>query len=308
MPGIGVINNPHSRKNRKNPEWLKALSYIVGTEGVSVATWNVDDIDAEIRRFKKQRIDILAINGGDGSNSLVLTKLIQGYGRQRLPKVALLRGGTINIAANSCGVRGSPAGLVINLVDKYRQGEPFETTWVDTLRVEGRYGFVFGNGFIHSFLEELYGAGKSPWMATKLVGKGIGSAMVRGPFAARMFAGIEARVVVDGKEIPHRKFAALGAGTVSQIGLGFKAFHRAYESPHTFHLLGVLCSPFRFAGSMPRIYRGKKVSDKKMFETVATDVRIESAGPIGYTLDGENYTGPARLTVRTGPRLEIIVK
>ena len=68
MPGIGIINNPHSRKNRKHPERMVSLGQIVGSEGKSVATQEILDIHEMARLYKEREIDILGINGGDGSN------------------------------------------------------------------------------------------------------------------------------------------------------------------------------------------------------------------------------------------------
>ncbi len=308
VPGIGVINNPHSRKNRKNPEWMHSLGYIVGTTGTSVATEQINDVDEMARLFCEQDVDILAINGGDGSNSVALSSIIKAYDGKTLPKIALLRGGTMNIAANSCGIKGTPGGLMINLVNKYREGLPFETTWRDTLKIEDRYGFVFGNGFIHDFLEELYKKGKSAWGAAKLLSRGVASSVVGGKFSKAMFKGVSARITVDGKVLPYENLAAMAASTVAQIGLNFKAFHRWNEKPYTFHLIAVLCSPFTLASSFPKIYFGKKISDEKMLDMVASELILETEGTMGYTLDGENFKAENRLVVTTGPRLEIIVK
>jgi diacylglycerol kinase family enzyme len=309
LPGIGVINNPHSRKNRRDPDWMRSLGHIVGTRGTAVATESIEDVDQLARSFLEQGIDVLAINGGDGSNSVALSALIRAYGDRPLPKIALLRGGTMNIAANSCGIKGTPSGLLVHLMQKYREGQPFETTWRDTLRVHpDRYGFVFGNGFIHSFLEALYARGKSTWGATKLLGRGVASSLAGGPFARQLFSGVDARVTVDGEDWGSGRLAAMAAATVEQIGLSFKAFHRWDEQPHTFHLLAVKCSPARFASALPKIYAGRKVAERKMIERVARELVLESAAPIGYTLDGENHATRGRLRLTTGPRLEIIVR
>ncbi len=309
MPGIGVINNPYSRRNKKNPEWMQAMGYIVGNEGKAAATKHVDDIHQMVRGFKEREIDILAINGGDGSNSLVLTALIDEYGEQALPKIALLRGGTMNIAANSCGIRGTSAGLMMNLVKKHREGVPFETTWRDTLKIENRYGFVFGNGFIQAFLDVLYAGGnKNPWTTSKLAARAVISSMTGGKLAERMFPRVEARVVVDGEELPVSSFSAMAAATVEQIGLNFKPFHRAQEKAKSFHLLGIFQSPFTLVGALPRVYAGRKVSEKKIFQTVASEVVFHSDTDLTYTLDGEVYTPSSPLTLGTGPRLEIVIR
>jgi diacylglycerol kinase (ATP) len=308
MPGIGVVNNPYSRRNKQNPEWMRSLGYITGTSGEAVATRSTSDIHEMIRIFSEKDIDILAINGGDGSNSLVLSALIEEYGDKPLPKIALLRGGTMNIAANSCGIKGSSAGLMVNLVHKYREDIPFETTFCDILEIEGRYGFVFGNGFTHRFLEVLYESGKkTPLSAIKQLAKGSLSTITGGKLARRLFERVEARVLLDGQEWPAWSFAALAASTVEQMGLGFKPFHRSQERPHTFHMLGIVSSPAAVVTSLPRIYLGRKVSERKMLEDIASEVLIESKKPISYTLDGENYTTGHELGIVCGPRLEIIV-
>lgn len=308
MPGIGVINNPHSRKNKKDPEWMDSMGYVVGTRGSSVATQHVEDVQSLVHEFRQQSIDILAINGGDGSNSIALTALVEEYGDQPLPKIALLRGGTMNIAANSCGIKGTPGGLLLNLVHKFREGQRYKTTWRDTLHIEGRTGFVFGLGFIHTFLDALYESGqKSVWGATKLIGQAIGSTMVQGPLASRLFDRIDAQVVADGHLLPQRSFAAIAAATVSQIGMNFRPFSLWDERPHSFHLLGVICSPLKVAHAMPKVYFGRKVSERKFIGQAASLVEIHSNQALSYTLDGENFSTGNRLTLSTGPRLEIIV-
>ena len=46
MPGIGIINNPHSRKNRKNPQKMVKFGYILGDKGTSIKTQDLDEVAA----------------------------------------------------------------------------------------------------------------------------------------------------------------------------------------------------------------------------------------------------------------------
>jgi diacylglycerol kinase family enzyme len=288
---------------------MDCLGYIVGSEGKSVATQEIQDINQIARIFKEREIDILGINGGDGSNHVTITAFIEEYGDDPLPKIALLRGGTMNTISNACGIKGSQAGLMMNLVNKYRDGIPFETIHRDTMKVGKRYGFLFGNGLIHNFLAAYYGTGKpSPWMAFKLLTRGFFSSLVNGPFAREMFKRFKAKVTVDGKEWTHESYTAMVAGTVSQIGLGFTPFFRCEERPHSFHFLGITTPPAGFALAMPKIFFGKKVSPKKITETVAEEVIFESDRPLLYTLDGDTHEAGNRLTITMGPRLELVVR
>jgi diacylglycerol kinase (ATP) len=308
VPGIGVINNPYSRKNVKHPDRMDSLGYIVGTEGTAAATEQVEDIGGMARLFHEQDIDVLAINGGDGSASLVLTAMLRAYGDKPLPRVAMLRGGTMNNVANSCGIKGTPAGLMMNLVEKYRRGAPFETTFRDTIRIEERYGFIFGIGFIVEFLEALYGSGKkTPIKTAKLLARAAVSGMVGGAFAKKLFERINARVILDGEEISHKCFSALAASTVREIGLRFKPFFRCEEKPGSFHVLAAISSPFSMVLSLRKAYVGRKISEKRMIEFVASEMVLEADKPIKYTLDGENYEAGRTLRITTGPRLELVV-
>jgi len=309
VPGIGIINNPHSRKNRKHPERMECLGYIAGSEGQSVATREIVDVNEMARVFKESEIEILGINGGDGSNHVTLTAFIEEYGETPLPKIALLRGGTMNTISNACGIKGSQAGLMMNLVNKHRDGVPFETIHRDTMKVGGRYGFLFGNGMIFNFLQAYYDTGSpSPWMALKLLTRSAGSSVVGGPLSKGMFKRFRARVTVDGEEWPYESYQAMVAGTISQIGLGFTPFYRCEERPHSFHFLGIVTSPFGFVTAMPKIWFGKRVSPRKIVETVAEEVIFESDEPLKYTLDGDTHVAGKRLTITAGPRLEMIVR
>ncbi len=308
MGGIGVIHNPFSRRNRRNPFGMDAMGFIVGSSGDAVATKNIEDMREILRFFREREIDILAINGGDGSNSHVLTGMVDTWGEAPLPKVALLRGGTMNIAASSCGVRGSPAGLMMNLVRKFRDGVPLETTRRHLLRVDDRYGFIYGIGFVHSFLEVLYAGGKSRWKTMKLLGRAVGSTLVRGKLYRRLFGRVRCTVTMDGKRWRWRSFSALAASTVEQIGLGFKPFLRCREKPGTFQLLGVIGSPGSLIPSLPKAFFGRAISRKKFVAAVARRAVVEAREPLPYTLDGENYPGAKKVRLRAGPEVEIIVR
>lgn len=309
MPGIGIINNPHSRKNRRHPEWMQSLGYIVGSRGQAVATRDTGDIHEMARIFKQQEIDILGINGGDGSNHVTLTAFIEEYGDQPLPKIAFLRGGTMNTISNSCGIRGTQAGLMMNLTRKYREGVPFETIMRDTIKVDGRYGFIFGNGLIHNFLSAYYGSGNpNPWTAFKILTRGACSSLVGGKLSRQMFKRFRARVLVDGREWAHDSYTAMVGATIHQIGLGFTPFFRCEERAHTFHFLGIVAPPMGFALALPKIWFGRKVSEKKIVEQVAEEVVFESEEPLSYTLDGDTHQTGNRLALAVGPRLEIVVK
>src|SRR4051812_22856783 len=119
MSGIGIITNPHSKLNKRNPARMSLLGYILGAKGQLEVTNTLEDLGRVARDFKEKGVTILAINGGDGTICRTLTAFIKEYGETGtpLPQVALLRGGTINVLANNLRIKGSPEQVLYRLVD-----------------------------------------------------------------------------------------------------------------------------------------------------------------------------------------------
>jgi diacylglycerol kinase family enzyme len=309
VPGIGVISNPRSRQNQRNPARMERLAYILGQEGAAQATESLESLERAAEYFKKSAIDVLAINGGDGTNHVTLTTFIKAYGAQPLPLVAMLRGGTMNTTANGLGVmRAAPSRILTNLVERYAAGEGFQTIKSHVLKVGDQYGFIFGNGVVQNFLEMYYGSGDPPTPATaaKVMARGIGSALINGQTIRRLFKRFEARIVADGEEWAQRDFITLAASTQPEIGLGFRPFVRARETAGRFHVLGIFTTPFGMIAELPRVFVGRPIQRNKVIDQVVQRLEIFSEGPILYTIDGDTYTAGAELVVECGPELSLI--
>jgi len=138
MPGIGIVTNPNSRRNLRYPDQVQRLGYILGDgkESEHALTQHPDDIVQVAERFRDHGIEILALNGGDGTNHVTLSAFIDVYGDEPLPKIAFLRGGTMNTIANAVGVRGLPGSILLNIAEKYHLGQPFEISERDMMCVE----------------------------------------------------------------------------------------------------------------------------------------------------------------------------
>ena len=316
MPGIGIINNPHSRRNRRYPEQMRRLGYILGQHDAFELTNRIEDVSEVARQFRDGGIDILALNGGDGTNHVTLTKFIEAYEGEPLPKIALLRGGTMNTVSVSLGIKGTPSTLLANLVDKYYTGQPFETSERDVLKItdehDTRYGFIFGNGVISNFLEMYYGTGRpSPSVAAALVAKGVSQmALGGGPMVDALFKPFRAELEFDdGQHWPEQDYQAVMASTVDQIGMGFRPFIRCEERPHAFHLIGVATDAAGVVGALPRIRLGLPLDPEAFRGAVSQEVTFRSSEPIVYTIDGDMHTSDDGLVhLSAGPRVEMIIK
>jgi diacylglycerol kinase family enzyme len=308
VPGIGVITNPRSKANQRDPSQMRALGYLLGSRGSAEATRSLDDLYRAAEEFKAADIDILGINGGDGTIHVTLTAFLQVYGEIPLPKVALLRGGTLNTIANGLRILGDSQRLLYEVIDRYHQGEDFATREQAILQVGDRYGFIFGNGLVANFLDAYYGTGRpSPTQGALLLLRAIGSALVRGKLIRRLFKRFVGQITVDGETWSRRDFTTLIGSTVPEIGLGFKAFHRCYEKPGHFALVGIHSGPLGTILDLPRIHRGKGLRRDRAISVIPGEVKIESEEPWHYTIDGDLYRDATTLTIKTGPTLRVIL-
>jgi diacylglycerol kinase family enzyme len=307
MPGIGVVVNPHSKRYRKNPEKLKRMGFIVGDKGAFAPTQDLRDIRRVAEEFKKRDIDILALSGGDGTNHLTLTHFIEVYGETPLPKITFLRGGTLNTVASSCGISGSPEKILSNLLFKYHQDEPFETKEIDLMKINDKYGFIWGCGVIYNFMASYYKNGiPSPVLAAWTLVKSIGSALVNGPFAMKMFEKMDGEVTFDGKVWPFKNYSALYAGSIEYLGLGFKTFYLA-KQPRKFHAIGFSLLPRAVLPYVPLMFLGKPSGCPDLIESSGSSLSVRFSQPRPYTIDGDMYPATDRFEIEIGPRLSVII-
>jgi diacylglycerol kinase (ATP) len=308
MPGIGLITNPRSRANQRDPSKARKLGYLIGSHGTAEATRSLDDLYRVCEEFKKERIDVLGISGGDGTLHHTLTAMIRTYAEQPLPKVAILRGGTMNTIARSLGLFGEAPKLLFELVDKHRRGAGLETFDKHILQVGDRYGFIFGNGVIYNFLHEYYSQkNPSPPVAARLILGVAASAFVNGPLKNRIYRQFRGRVTVDGDRWACERYMSVAAAVVKDIGLGFRPFYRANERPGAFAILGLHMTALGFVAELPNILRARPMRRDRVIDAVAEEAQFEPLeGALEYIIDGDTYVQEEPLTLRIGPRLSFV--
>jgi diacylglycerol kinase (ATP) len=310
MPGIGLITNPRARTNQKDPARMQRLGYLLGSRGLPEATKSLDDLYRVAEEFRSTGIDLLGINGGDGTIGCTLTAFIKVYqaAGTPLPLVAILRGGTMNTIANSIGIKGAPGKLLFDLLDRYHNLEPFTYYEREVLKVGDDYGFLFGNGIIHNYLKAYYATGNPcPQVAAKVLVRGIVSAMAGSAFAKELSQRFRAHVTADGREWAVTEFITVAAATVEQIGLGFTPFYRTNERPGTFSCLGIHTNALGFVLELPRLRAARPMRRDKVIDVIARAVHFESDEQLEYTLDGDTHKTGKTLEIELGPRLRFIV-
>lgn len=308
MSGIGVILNPYSRSNRKNPERAEELGFIVGDKGSCHATHSIEDVKKLAKEFKAREIEVIGISGGDGTYQKTLSVLVQVYGQDPLPKIALLGGGTMNNIVSCLGVKGTPETILSRLIYKYHQSQSFQEASLPLMRVNHHYGFLFGNGLLYRFLLDFTKvAAPTQWTAASMLMRAMGHAVLQTKHGRELCERLDADVKVDGKPWPFKNYTTIFAGTVKTLGLGFHALYRARKEPDKFQICAFSLPPRQVVSSFPILMMGKKVPSENWLDDLASHVSIQYREPQGFMLDGELYPPTQKVDLSLGPTLQIVI-
>jgi hypothetical protein len=170
-------------------------------------------------------------------------------------------------------------------------------------------GFLFGTGVVAGFLAEYYRAGnQTPLVAARTLALAIGSALVHGRAIRRMAAPFCGSVDLDeGQRWGQRSYLTVTAGTIADIGLGFKPFYRYGEQPSSFHILGVHASALSVVRELPRLRRGQAMRSGIAFDALSHRAVVRSSqAPFSYMIDGDLYETSGELEVVIGPRVKLV--
>ena len=103
---VGVISNPASGHNRDQFAGIRALIDRCPAIHHRITT-SPAGIAGALRELADLQVEVLAINGGDGTVAAVLGEMLESQVFATPPLVALLPGGTANMNAGDIGVRGA---------------------------------------------------------------------------------------------------------------------------------------------------------------------------------------------------------
>lgn len=321
MGGIGVISNPRSGRNQRNPELVERLAWMLGEKGELAQPKSFDMLDACARDLRDRQVDVVCVHGGDGTLHKALSALFRAYAEDHegpledlvLPRIAILKAGTMNTQARNVGVKRKAEPMLGHVVRTWQHDQPFAIEERRMLVVDGKHcGFLFGTGVLARFLEAYYeGDDASPSKAVRTLLRAIWGALTRNSFDAWLFRPDPYEVVVDGKAWAGPAYASVCAGTMADLGLGFQLFHRALANREHLHAIGATCSAWEIVKLLPRIYRGLPIGRPGIYDQAARRMEIrvaEGAEPvIPYMIDGDFLRGEGALTVEVGPRVRFIV-
>ena len=299
---VGLISNPHSGRNR---EELDTIARIVA-DYPNVhhrPTQGAGEIPGVLDEFASQPVDVLAINGGDGTIARILTELLEQRPFPALPRLALLPGGTTNMNAGDVGLRGKLAKAVRRLCEWSTGAHTaFETLQRPVLRVTGGNGqaavcgMFFGAGAIIQGIEYCRANVHTKGVSNEI---GPGLAMLRTVWGIarrdRRFLHPVAMSIQHNDEAaePARDVLILLASSLDRLLLGMRPYWGGETAP--LHTTLVLDPARRFLRNLPSLLRGRPnrhtTAANGYYSHNAERIRLTMDGM--WTLDGELYQATA---------------
>lgn len=107
---LALIHNPRSRRNRRDgKKFARQASQLLG-DGFLVPASH-DEMQEMVAELARRDVRVIAVNGGDGTVSDVMTAIARTYPADALPDIAIFPSGNTNLIAQDLGFsrRGTEA-------------------------------------------------------------------------------------------------------------------------------------------------------------------------------------------------------
>ncbi len=269
---------------------------------------SMDDLTRHLRNFAAAGVELLVVDGGDGTVRDVISRLDVFAAP---PLIAVLPAGKTNVLALDLG---APSGWTVDAaIASARSGEswiknrcPMEVAFDD-----GRppmRGFVIGLGAYEqatslSKTVNRLGAFQSLSVALTLVGAVIGTLL--GATRGRWRSGVPVSLSVDGEAPRAGMRFLIMAATLKRLPLGIKLFGRPR---YGLKYLDIDAPPRRLLRALPVLLAGRRsrrLRARGYRRGDAQELRFETDQP--FVLDGEVYQTGGGMTVRLAPPLRFMV-
>ncbi|HEY8123129.1 MAG TPA: diacylglycerol kinase family protein [Myxococcota bacterium] len=261
---IGLLNNLRAGRNKRLGE--RILREVEGAPDVMhFATPSAAAVPEAIERMRRADVELLIVNGGDGTLECALTALLATGRPSWLPVIAPIRGGRTNMTAADLGaVRDGAQGLREIVADARAGKLEARIASRAVLRVarqrsgEVRCGMFAAAGML----------GRAVSLTTRHLPKGrlqetIGVALVTCTLVANILTGArgalmhpdEIGLAFDGKPLPDERRLVTLFTTLERLIFGFRPCWGAGEGPIRTTL--VRGNAERLARTIPQILRGR---------------------------------------------------
>ncbi len=298
---VGILHNPLSGRNQRNPEVISAVREVADTTSFSEVI-TPEDIHKALMDFSRHQVSTLLINGGDGTIQATIDALFNHRPFDLLPQLAILPAGTANMIAGDVGLGPFAKHTLQKFFKESRSDNP---GWVvakrPVLRIQFHphrqpmHGMFFGAGALCHGTQ----MGRETKQSIGRLGEW-GAGLIFLKFLLALATGSKKGLspVSIGMSMPdghlkHEDYVIVLVTTLDRLILGLKPFWDSSEHPLRLTSVQV---PFRhFWRVLPTALRGKAHSlalpQNGYLSKNLPEVRFLMKD--GFVLDGEVYPAPA---------------
>lgn len=303
MIRAGVIRNLKSHRNQ-------AAAPVEAPPGVLEAVpEKPDDLDEALSWFAASGVDLVVIDGGDGTVRDVLTRAGRAYG-DKLPTFGVIPNGKTNALALDLGVPlGTPVRAMLAAARdpaKRKVRACLEVIRPGQTIPEHR-GFLFGMGaFVRGteLAQKTHGLGFFDNAAIVMTILGAAARTLTGGPDDPWRRGEAATVALDGASPETRDWFLIVAATLKRFPLALKPFGPPHEG---LKVLAVEAPARKLPKAVPAVLAGSEAEWLERAGYRRRDIQQMALSFAGdFTLDGEIYPG-GELIVRQGPDVEFVV-
>jgi diacylglycerol kinase (ATP) len=303
---IGVVNNLRAGKSQEQVS--RMLGFLRShPDVIHVETDSAGVMPEALADLARQEVDLLVVNGGDGTLQYVLTEILgnRAFG-DRVPLVAPLRAGRTNMSAMDLAADRDPLRGFAELIACAEDGRIAER--VEPRRVlrvsyghgthgsqrAAQYGMFFGAGIIKRAIELNHRLFDQDNQRTIVEGVP-GATLVTAGLIGRMITGDRSgilepdkvQILLDDQPMDQGEFHLIIASTLSRLFARMRPFWGQGPGGVRFTSLAAPCE--RFGSSAIGILRGKPANwvTPEAGYTSRNVERAELRMNCGFTVDGE---------------------
>jgi hypothetical protein len=296
-PNIGVLINPLSGGNLNG---LGSIRSVINDnpQVVHSDVQTPQDVLEALLDFARRGVDLLAVNGGDGTVQAVLTSLFHHQPFRTMPVLAVLQSGTTSMTARDVGFSGSRVKSLQVLFNWALTGDgEAKVIQRPVLQIQApghqtHYGMFFGASAIYQGIQYFHRNINTRGLQGEF---GPGLTILRFLWSAARRASdfippIPVSVTVDDK--PPQKFDSFVVlvSTLERLFLGIYPYWGNESGP--LHYAAVRAHPRHLLLALPSILRGRKgrfgTTENGYYSHNAYEIKLNLDS--GFTLDGQLYT------------------
>jgi len=292
-----VLSNPLSGGNRRGLRHIKEL-LSSHPQAIHREVHTLADVLSAMGDFARREVNLLIINGGDGTVHGALTALFSARTFDVAPFIAVLRAGTTSMIGGDVGLRGSPRRALRRLLHWVgKRSDRPQILFRHVMRVttpaleRPLCGTFLGAGSIYEGIKFFHRRIKTPAMRGEF-GPAVTLAVFLLALLRRQSALLSAVPVgasLDGQPPETRAWLMLFVTSLERLFLGMRPFWG--NGGGSLHFTAITEHPSAFWRSLPFLLRGRKGphvrTDNGFFSQEISETRLSMAG--GFTLDGELY-------------------